>query len=151
MSLDVYLTVETPLNKPKSSGIFVRRGGKNVEITEAEWYEMYPSSDPVRVIDDDDETTEVYTANITHNLSKMATVAGLYEALWEPNLINVSKAHQLIVPLSAGLVELMSNPEKYKVYNPKNGWGDYDGLIEFMKDYLTACIKYPEATVSTWV
>jgi hypothetical protein len=127
MSLDVYLTVETPL---RSSGIFV-------------------SSDPVRVIDDDDsETTEVYTANITHNLSKMATVAGLYEVLWKPN---VSKAYELIVPLSTGLVELMTNPEKYKVYNPKNGWGDYDGLVEFMKDYLTACLKYPDATVSTCV
>lgn len=31
------------------SGIFVRRNGANVEITEKEWYQMHPDKEPVRM------------------------------------------------------------------------------------------------------
>ena len=94
-----------------------------------------------------DAGDEVYWRNITHNLGKMASEAGLYEALWRPEEKGWVKAKQLVDPIAAGLAELVSDPDRYKKLNPENGWGSYDGLVEFAQDYLGACIKYPEADV----
>jgi hypothetical protein len=35
----------------------------------------------------------------------------------------------LIEPLKEGLHRLKSNPNKYKEFNPDNGWGDYEGWL----------------------
>ena len=35
--------------------------------------------------------TKVFTANITHNLTKMADSVGVYKALWRPEEINCLK------------------------------------------------------------
>jgi hypothetical protein len=32
-------------------------------------------------------------------------------------------------------------------YEHGNGWGDYDGFITFVRDYLEACEQYPDANV----
>ena len=53
---------------------------------------------------------DVYDANITHNLTEMADKAGIYEALWRPEEINVKKAKDLIRPLEIGLAALLSAP-----------------------------------------
>ena len=94
--------------------------------------------------------TSVFEGNITHNLAEMAGQAGLYEALWRPDEHGYKTAESLIHVLDAGLQELKDNKEKYKAYNPKNGWGDYETLVDFVDKYLTACIKDPDAIVETW-
>lgn len=86
--------------------------------------------------------TTIYSANITHNLGAMAREAGIYEALWRPDEIGVTKAHQLIAPLT--------EPDKYRALNPPNGWGSYEGLVMFVKDYLNACGMEPDADVRVW-
>lgn len=91
--------------------------------------------------------TEVYSANITHNLNGMALEAGIYYQLWRPEDVGIKIAGDLIEPLRAGLAELESNPDKYKVLNPKNRWGSYDGLVIFVRDYLKACETYPDAII----
>jgi hypothetical protein len=94
------------------------------------------------------EATECfYSANITHNLNQMAEAAGIYQALWRPEELRITKARQLINPLSAGLERLKRCPEDFKKYNPSNGWGDYDGLVEFVEEYLKACKERPYGTV----
>lgn len=90
---------------------------------------------------------DVFEHNITHNLNKMADAAGIYKHLWRPEDLGITKAGQLIDPLRKGLAELRDNPEKYKKYNPENGWGDYDGLVEFVRLYLEACEASPGADV----
>jgi len=40
--------------------------------------------------------TTIFEANITHNLNRMAQAAGIYEALWCPDEIGITKAAQLI-------------------------------------------------------
>lgn len=82
---------------------------------------------------------EVYTANITHNLGPMAKEAGLYEALWRPEEINVKTGFELILHLEIGLKILKDNPERFKKFNPENGWGNYEGLVNFVEKYLEAC------------
>jgi len=94
------------------------------------------------------QPVEIYEANITHNLRKMAVEAGIYTAIWRPDELGITEASQLIAPLTTGLALLKVNPEKFKVYNPKNNWGRYEDFIEFVEAYLQACKDDPTATVS---
>lgn len=92
--------------------------------------------------------TTVYDRNITHNLNRMARAAGVYEHLWRPEEIGVTKAEQLIEPLRAGLAKLLGEPDHFRTFNPPNGWGSYEGLVEFVQEYLSACEENPDAEVS---
>lgn len=148
MSLDVTLTTKEPILKKASSGIFVRENGQTVEITVEEWNLRNPGIDPVTFHDMDENTNEVFDYNITHNLNTMAEAAGIYEHLWRPEEIGITKANQLIEPLRQGLHELKMNPDKYKLLNPDNGWGNYEGLVKFVEAYLNACYEYPDADVN---
>lgn len=150
MSLDVYLNCETPAPKASGSGIFIRRDGATVEISRAEWDRLYPGREPVFYLPGETETTLVYRANITHNLTDMAAAVGLYEPLWRPDEIGIERAAQLIEPLAAGLVQLHAQADACRRLNPSNGWGTYEGLVGFVSDYLKACILNPEAKVSVW-
>ena len=162
MSLDVYLTERIPIKK-KGTGVFIRKNGQTVELTIEEVKEKFPDAE---VEENEFETSEVFNYNITHNLTKMANACGLYEALWRPHLLksnwiemqdydkeykfetdNPSEAWEIITKLKEGIEELKSNPEKYKKYNPDNGWGSYEGLVEFLINYLEACHNYPESVV----
>jgi hypothetical protein len=91
--------------------------------------------------------TIVFDYNITHNLNTMAEEAGIYKHLWRPDEIDISRAEQLIEPLRAGLDLLESDPERFKKFNPSNGWGNYDGLIRFVEAYLHACEENPDAEI----
>jgi hypothetical protein len=90
----------------------------------------------------------LFDANITHNLTRMADAAGIYQHLWRPEEIGITKAHQLAQPLRDGLARLRSDPDRFKTFNPENGWGSYDGLVRFVVKYLAACEEYPDADVS---
>jgi len=95
---------------------------------------------------------EVYDANITHNLGKMARAVkcgehSLYEYLWRPEEIGVKQAGELIKPLQEGLAELKAKPEVYEKYNAENGWGLYKHFVPFVEKYLTACEENPDAEV----
>lgn len=92
--------------------------------------------------------SNVFDYNITHNLGKMAEAAGIYQHLWRPEELNITKASELIEPLKTGLELLKSDPLRFEEFNPENGWGDYRGLVEFVEKYLAACIEYPEAEIS---
>ena len=124
MSLDVSLLTDVARVRPTSSGIFVRDNGAKREISEDEWFRMHPGCEP-----------------------NMAKEAGIYEHLWRPDEIGVTHAWMLIQPLAGGLVRLRSTPEFWKTFNPENGWGTYELLVEFVADYLKACIDNPDATV----
>lgn len=148
MSLDVYLEAATPPTAPNGgSGIFLRRNGETVEISREEWDRHFPGQEPVVLAAEYGVDTHVYSRNITHNLNKMASAAGIYWHLWRPDEIGITRAKELIEPLTAGLALLRDDPETFKAHNPLNGWGDYDGLVAFVADYLEACKSYPEAAV----
>lgn len=91
--------------------------------------------------------TEIYSDNITHNLTAMAKQAGIYEVLWRPEDLGITHARDLIPFLENGLLELSRHPELYEQFNPANGWGNYVGLKVFVRDYLEACRANPDATV----
>jgi hypothetical protein len=126
--------------------VFIRENGQNREISEAEFRERFPDREPVIATWDD--STSVYSNNITHNLGKMAALANVYECMWRPDEHGLTHANQLIEPLSAGLEALLAEPAKFEALNPSNGWGNYNGLVKFVQDYLSACKRYPDAEVS---
>ena len=93
------------------------------------------------------QETEVYSSNITHNLNKMASQAGLYHVLWHPETLGVARAGELIPLLRGGLNVLLSDPDYFKSFNPENSWGTYDGLVKFVREYINACETYPNAKI----
>lgn len=151
MSLDVYLEIKGAqdflfLSEPL---ICIREDGQTKRITREEWERRFPDREPVTVTPPRDDDI-VYSANITHNLSKMAREAGIYKHLWRPEENGITKAQQLIEPLREGLALLGSDPERFRQFNPQNGWGTYEGLISFVREYLKACEEYPDADVRVW-
>lgn len=90
---------------------------------------------------------EVFEANITHNLTKMADEAGLYKALWRPDELGIDTAKVLIPLLENGLKQLQEDPERFKKLNPENGWGTYEALVSFTERYLEACNEHPDARI----
>jgi hypothetical protein len=121
MSLDVYLT------GPDKTKPCVCLCGHEHTVTEAE---------------------ELYSANITHNLNSMAEEAGIYEHLWRPDEIGITKASELIIPLRIGLALLQAEPARFEEFNASNGWGLYENFVPFVRKYLAACERFPDATVS---
>ena len=103
------------------------------------------------------QPTSVFSRNITHNLGKMASevkipyMAGtvtLYTILWRPEELQFTKAREIADLLDGGWNILLSDPEKYKQFNPENGWGSYEGLCDFVYNYRNACWENPEAELS---
>jgi hypothetical protein len=94
----------------------------------------------------------VYSANITHNLGKMAGEVKLsngmtlYEVLWRPEEQEGLKvARDISELLDEGWNILLSDPEHYMTFNPENGWGSYEGLCDFVYKYRNACWDNPDA------
>ena len=90
---------------------------------------------------------EVCDKNITHNLAKMASEAGLYEVLWRPAENGYRFAAEIIKPLEEGLKKLQENEAHMRQFEPENGWGTYRGLVEFVKGVLEDCKNNPDAKI----
>lgn len=91
---------------------------------------------------------ELFDANITHNLGRMAEAAGIYKHLWRPDDIGITTAGQLIEPLRAGLALLKADPARFEAFNAPNGWGLYENFVPWVERYLAACEANPDAKVS---
>lgn len=95
----------------------------------------------------DENGQVVFNDNITHNLNKMANKACIYEVLQRPEENGYEIAHDCIHVLTTGLLELISNQEEYEKLNSPNGWGMYENFVPFVTRVLTACHRYPQATI----
>jgi hypothetical protein len=152
MSLDLYLYgVAGQVTPPSdSSGIFIRAGGEMFEITRAEWDRRHPGIEPAMVKPqprEEDNPPVLWSQNITHNLGKMASEAGLYATLWRPDENGITHARDAIADVDDGLRLLKQRPKHFKQFNPENGWGDYELLVRFTESFLEACKRFPGATV----
>lgn len=115
------------------------------------------------------DTEYLYGNNITHNLGKMADMAGIYEALWRPHRLKegynieegnhkeewafeestITVAEEIITILEKGLKDLKERPEYFKKFDSPNGWGTYTHFVPFVEKYLEALKEYPKAIVIT--
>ena len=98
------------------------------------------------------QPVSVYSGNITHNLGAMAGAVvlsngmTLYQVLWRPDEQQGLKFVRDIADLlDEGLIILLADPEKYKQFDPENGWGSYEGLKNFVYNYCQACCYNPDA------
>ena len=97
------------------------------------------------------QPTSVFSHNITHNLAKMADDVvlsngkNLYQVLWRPDEHGWEFARDISEMLNEGWNILLSDPERFRKFNPENGWGSYDGLVNFVYKYRNACWDNPDA------
>jgi hypothetical protein len=99
----------------------------------------------------------IYSNNITHNLGKMAQAVTLdrgmnpeltlYDVLWRPDENGFSRALDIIDYLDQAVDIMERDCDRLSELNPENGWGDYDGLVRFVRDYLRACEANPQAVI----
>lgn len=89
----------------------------------------------------------VFNWNITHNLGDMADKAGVYQALWRPEELKIDTASDLIPYLEKALTKLNEDPNHYRSFEPSNGWGSYEGLVDCVDSYLSACKQYPNSKI----
>ncbi len=85
-----------------------------------------------------------YDLNITHNLGKMAEEAGIYKVMW---LDKPSTTQEILPVLVDGYLKLKNDPDKFKKFNPDNGWGSYEALVEFVEKFMKACAQPGIVTV----
>ena len=92
-------------------------------------------------------STEVFSANITHNLGTMADAADIYKPLWRPEENGIERAQQLIAALQRAISQMKANPVFYRQYDAPNGWGLYKNFMPWLERLLAACEENPDAYV----
>lgn len=93
------------------------------------------------------EHHEVHEQNITHNLTAMASEAGIYKCVWRPDENGVEYAWQLTEPLTEAIADMKARPEHYEQFNAPNGWGLYKHFLHWLEKLLSACKEWPEARI----
>lgn len=89
----------------------------------------------------------VFEYNITHNVSAMAELAGIYGVIWHPADNGIAIAGDLTDPLQKGLAQLQRNPVRFRALEPSNCWGTYEDLVQFVIIYLAASVEHRFARV----
>ena len=58
------------------------------------------------------------------------------------------QAADAIDHLSKAVLRMRADPDAYIPLTPSNGWGSYEGAMQFLQDVLKACRKDPWLTIS---
>ena len=90
----------------------------------------------------------LYSSNYTGNVWPMWEMSGCGDALYESD---GKLASEIIPDLEHALPHMKANPDDYRALNPSNGWGNYEGAMDFVAQLLTACKEHPKASVWVWV
>lgn len=83
-----------------------------------------------------------YEANYTFNVAPM-----FYDAIGEYGIrgLNERTGEACLPVLEAAIRKMEENPGHYRVMNPPNGWGDYDGALNLLKELASWCREVPSA------
>lgn len=90
----------------------------------------------------------VGVGNYTYNCAGMFVEASeTGESLSELHGMKCTEAE----PIIAKAVENMQkDPQKYKAMEPDNGWGSYNGFLEYVETLLRECRQNPECTIGVY-
>lgn len=81
------------------------------------------------------ETEVMDLGNYTYNVSPMY-VDALGYSLGD---LDGKMSGNVIEELSLGIEKMKQNPKKYIDMNPSNGWGDYEGALQFLVNIYEKC------------
>lgn len=145
MSLDISLNDHS---KQVGTGVMVQENGQTIELTRQQLFEKFK----IRIGAVESSTRRVFEYNLTHNLCEMAKQVSigdhtLYQYLWRPDEIGVVLAKQMIDPLTLAVDVLRRDRSKLEGFNPPNGWGNFEHLLEGVELYLSASINNPETVI----
>lgn len=56
-------------------------------------------------------------------------------------------ASDALPALQRAVAALEADPAKYEAMNPPNGWGDYQGALDYLRRLRDACAEHPKATI----
>lgn len=84
--------------------------------------------------------------NYTSNVAPMWTDA-LGHSLSE---FKEKNAGESLPALERAVATLEADPAKYEAMNPKNGWGSYEGALNYLRQLRDACAAHPKATIHIW-
>ncbi len=143
MSLD--LTIKTnKLIRHVSTGVYIREDGCTKELkTIDDVKKHFPNKDISHICEQVYYDDELWTKNITHNLSEMAEHViindqiNLCDLLWKPKDNGFDIVTQIYIDyISNALRILKSKKKELEKFNPKNNWGNYDLLLDFVNEYM---------------
>ena len=160
MSLDLYIISKKPV-KHKCTGIYIRENGQTRELSLEEAKKLYPNDNITEITLED----HIYWHdNITHNLGTMADHCycqcpdkiSLHSILWRPEETTLLTASGKLTPsyvkaLSICLEDLKEHRKYYEKFNPENGWGNYDNLVNFAESLLEALNKIPNEEYNNYI
>jgi hypothetical protein len=88
------------------------------------------------------EPVEVSWLNHTSNTAAMWRAAGcdIAECDGRP-------AANFAEGLASAIEAIESDPDRYRQYEPPNGWGTLETTLKFLRDLLHACQCHPRTTV----
>lgn len=66
---------------------------------------------------------------------------------WGLGLIHEAPASEAAGILAAAVERMAASPEEYKPMEPDNGWGDYEGALEFLRWVAEMAAKHPATTI----
>ena len=95
----------------------------------------------------------IHVGNITHNMNKMAEhvpvsdALNLYNVLWRPEESNLNTTDDIFDYVTTGVKYMIEHKDELLQYNPDNGWGDYDALLNFARCVGNACLLNPECEI----
>lgn len=88
--------------------------------------------------------TIVDCGNYTYNVAPMFARALGGKGL---NDIDGEEAWKVIPKLEHAIEHMGTHAADYRELNPPNGWGNYDGALEYLRGVLKACKENPKCTI----
>ncbi|WP_407563347.1 hypothetical protein [Streptomyces sp. 184] len=78
-----------------------------------------------------------------------SNVSGMWEDALGYPLKNLHgwQAEDARTDLQQAVHDMETHPEAYRAMNPPNGWGDYEGALDYLRRLGDACRAHPKTTI----
>jgi hypothetical protein len=103
----------------------------------------------ITLIDPANPDSHYEVGNYTGNVSQMWSHA-FRQSGAKPELLSDLDgrlAKEAAPELAAAVSHMASHPEEYEPMNPGNGWGDHNGALRYLVNFLLACRYHPDFKV----
>jgi len=91
------------------------------------------------------EGEEVFSQNITYNVGTMLRRAGLY-----PRILNGMTVAETQPVLKNAVILMSENPEYFRQFNAKNGWGTFETTFVAVDNIYKALIDADDSLRLRW-